>query len=83
MPGFLDVAGAVYDSGRAQIVTFGGGCHDHPSSETWLFDGVSWSMAQPAHHPPPRNYTYLTFDPSRNDVLMFGGNPQTAVSCSK
>ena len=82
MAGFLNVAGAAYDSGHAQIVTFGGGCHDHPNSETWVFDGASWSMAQPAHRPPARNYTYLILDPSRNDVLMFGGSPQTAVSCS-
>jgi hypothetical protein len=75
MSGFLNVAGAAYDAGRAQILTFGGGWPDHPNFETWLFDGATWSMAYPAHHPPARSYTSLVSGPSGNDVLMFGGSP--------
>jgi hypothetical protein len=75
MAGFLNVAGAAYDAGHAQILTFGGGWPDHPNFETWLFGGATWSMAYPAHHPPPRSYTSLISGPSGNDVLMFGGSP--------
>ncbi|MBK8098602.1 MAG: hypothetical protein IPK26_15940 [Planctomycetes bacterium] len=44
--------------------------------DTWLFDGVAWTLATPATTPPARSGHCLSHDPGRNVVVLFGGgNP--------
>src|SRR6266571_542864 len=79
--GWLDVAGAAYDSKRRQVVTFGGGCAVQPSTDTLTFDGATWSIRQPQYHPPGRTNAYMVFDPNRSEVVMFGGDALSSVGC--
>lgn len=73
--GWLDAAGASYDSKRRQIVAFGGGGTSRiPTAQTLVFDGAAWSAKQPMHIPPARSYTYLVFNPDSGLTLMFGGH---------
>jgi hypothetical protein len=68
-----------YDSARRRIVLFGG-CNDsQPSpyfSDTWEWDGGTWTQRSPAVSPPPRHGHGLAYDQARGKVVLFGGyNP--------
>ena len=68
-------ATASYDPQVKSVIEFGGlrGSFSSPSSDTWVFDGVSWSRAVSADIPPPRVGAYMTYDPKNRKVLMYGG----------
>jgi len=75
-------AGAAYNPSTDRIVSFGGNwgciCPDPPGavSDTHVFDSATstWSKVTPLGTPPARFGQSMTFDPSRNWVLMFGGH---------
>jgi hypothetical protein len=66
----------VYDSTRDRIVLFG---FTYPfgsfaaTAETWEFDGSTWTQAQPAASPSPREGAAMAFDSTRNRAVLFGG----------
>jgi cysteine-rich repeat protein len=67
-----------YDAARRQIVMFGGlGINaNHVSeeqSDTWLWDGTTWTQVFPAHSPPARTRFELAYDSARQRVVLFGG----------
>jgi len=59
-----------YDSLRERVVLFG-----HTSvSETWSWDGASWTLATNLPlSPPARDYEAIAYDSARAEVLLFGG----------
>jgi hypothetical protein len=64
-----------YDASRARIVLFGGiDAADNPLSDTWEFDGATWTEATPATHPPPTSQHAMAYDSDRQVIVMFGGN---------
>jgi hypothetical protein len=79
--GWLDVAGAAYDSKRRLVTTLGGGCTGRPSIDTLTFDGAAWSMQHPRHSPEGRTNAYMVFDPDHSVVVMFGGDADSPVGC--
>jgi len=70
-----------YDASRGRVVLFGGwdapsslvDTNVHPLGDTWEFDGTRWVAMSPAKSPPATMLHSMTFDPSRNRVVMFGG----------
>ena len=42
-------------------------------NDTWIWDGVTWKQVFPKHIPPSRKGHSMTYDPSTNRILMFGG----------
>ena len=72
---------AAYDPVREQVLVFGGrtevpaGSNEDPLlSDTWLWDGQSWSQAPPAvNTPTPREGHRVAFCPNRQQLLLFGG----------
>jgi cysteine-rich repeat protein len=65
-----------YDGAHQQIVMFGGTSDSTNQTfldETWLWDGTTWTQAQPAHRPPARNSGAIAYDPIRRQVVLFGG----------
>jgi len=64
-----------FDYARAQTVLYGG--YDRglggARSDTWLFDGTTWTPATPATNPPPLDTHAMSYDSGRDVVTMFGG----------
>ncbi|MBL9078401.1 MAG: hypothetical protein JNL08_12900 [Planctomycetes bacterium] len=61
-----------YDSSRQRTVLFGGQIAGVALSDTWEWDGTSWTMV--ASGGPPARYSYTAaYDSARGKVVMFGG----------
>lgn len=72
-----------YDSARDRTVLFGG-CDDgvtlnHMLADTWEFDGAVWRNLTPVAGPNPdaRMSMGIVYDPSRQRVVLFGGQNTT------
>jgi hypothetical protein len=65
----------VYDPGRHAVVLWGGARRGGggASSDTWLFDGDTWSLLPTAHAPAGRQRAALAYDAARARVVLFGG----------
>ncbi len=58
-----------YDQARRELVVFAEG-----SNQTWVYDGASWRMKQPAHGPPSLlALAAFAYDESSQTVVLFGG----------
>lgn len=71
-----------FDSIRNVTVLFGGnlagtgGMPPTYGSDTWEFNGVTWTQRQTAHAPTPRGTGVMVFDHHRGVCVLFGGqNP--------
>ncbi|MBI4862842.1 MAG: protein kinase [Candidatus Riflebacteria bacterium] len=64
-----------YDSGRHRVVLFGGS--DDLAlgglSDTWEWDGKTWTERRPAAHPGGRQNHAMAYDPVRRTTVLFGG----------
>lgn len=60
---------------RSQVIAFGARtCSGDASNSTWTWtSGDAWTPINPAHSPPGRSVTQMSFDPTRNEVVLFGG----------
>ena len=71
---FASGVGVTYDVGRARTVLFGGrfdtGAY---SDETWEWDGVEWTRAQPTTVSPSARKARLVYDAGHGVVMLFGG----------
>jgi hypothetical protein len=74
VPGFAygDASDLTWDSARGLVVAVGIG-RTSRVTETWEFDGTSWSQRSPALAPPARYGRRLAFDSARRRVMAFGG----------
>ncbi len=69
-------ASMVYDSARRVIVLFGGftgAGPGAPNSETWEWDGTTWTQ-RAVTNPPPRAVAAMTYDVARGKTVLFGGS---------
>ncbi len=66
-----------FDSARGKIVLFGGYGPAYPAgsdrNDTWEFDGTTWVQVLSQSSPPPTEQAAITYDQSRNRMVMFGG----------
>ena len=71
-----------YDAARGVTVLFGGfgpvsGACGTPGSgscsDTWTWDGTTWTELTPATSPPARSNHALVYDPARGVLVLFGG----------
>ncbi|MFH1109499.1 MAG: kelch repeat-containing protein [Planctomycetota bacterium] len=65
-----------YDSRRGVTVLFGGG--DNPNSpiglsDTWEWNGATWTQRTPVTTPPGRLYYAMAYDSARGVTVLFGG----------
>jgi hypothetical protein len=71
--------GMAFHSATGNMVLFGGqylvglGPAGEPSNATWLWDGVTWTDANPTPSPPARFGSSMTYDPVRQVIVLFGG----------
>lgn len=75
VPGFAsgDASDLTWDSARGLVVAVGIG-RTTRVTETWEFDGTSWSQRSSATAPPARYGRKLAFDSARGRVIAFGGD---------
>jgi hypothetical protein len=70
------------DPATGQVVLFGGRFN---YDNTWIWNGVHWSLAHPAQSPPGRAFASEAYDPLTKQVLLFGGTavpvPPTTQCC--
>src|SRR5438105_9003717 len=68
-----------WDPATNQVVLFGGlhyacgDCFEHWLSDTWTWDGATWTRQQPAASPPRMASASLAFDPATRQLVLFGG----------
>ena len=70
------LAMAAYDTTRKQVVLFGGlpiGHEDTAFSDTWVWNGSTWSGALPVTSPSRRFAAAMADDAARGEVVLFGG----------
>jgi hypothetical protein len=61
----------VGDPARSNVVLFG------LAGDTWTWDGNRWTVQHPAHSPSQRQFPTMTYDPVRQQVVLFGGETGT------
>ncbi len=68
---------AAYDPLTRQTVLFGGlnivAGNFATMSDTWTWDGTTWTRRTPVHVPPARGFQQMAFDAASGQLLMFGG----------
>ncbi|MBI2942567.1 MAG: hypothetical protein HYY25_00045 [Candidatus Wallbacteria bacterium] len=63
-----------YDSRRRRTVLFGGLKADlRGLTDTWEYDGTTWTEIPTVHSPSPRGTSSMVFDSTRQVVVLFGG----------
>ena len=63
-----------YDQNNGQLVYFGGYVsQDVDGSDTWTFDGSSWTQQHPSVSPPGRMMGLAQDDPVSGKVILFSG----------
>lgn len=67
-----------FDAHRRIGVLFGGSVRGPlvplPVADVWEWDGLDWSLRQPASGPGPRTQHAMVFDGGRREILVFGGS---------
>src|SRR5262245_35549670 len=58
-----------YDSARDRVVLFGG-TTTQPTSDTWEWDGATWTLLAPPHVPPARTGAAMVFDSARSPIVL-------------
>lgn len=68
-------AAMTYDRGDGQVVLFGGFDEISPNllGDTWTWDGSNWSQQFPASSPPARAYAGMSYVPTSDAAILFGG----------
>jgi hypothetical protein len=70
-PQLFPSAVAGYDPVSHRIVIFG--MASGSQAQTWAWDGSSWQLLSPQHSPLGRMAPTLALDPTRGELLLFGG----------
>jgi hypothetical protein len=66
--------GMAFDRRRGVTVVFGGAAQSGLVNDTWEWDGTNWTSCAPTTPPQARANAVLAFDPSTQNVLLFGGS---------
>lgn len=63
-----------YDAARKRVVLFGGYADSDPMTDTWTWDGASWSRVgtSATAHPAARSGHGMAFDAQRGRVVLYG-----------
>jgi hypothetical protein len=71
-----------YDAGRDEVVMFGGRIplEETRFDDTWILTGDTWQQRHPAASPPALAGVSMTYDPVRDEVVLFGGERDDAHS---
>ncbi len=62
------------DPATGQLVLFGGATAAGAGGGTWIWNGTTWTRANPAQSPAARSYASVVYDPDVDQLILFGGN---------
>lgn len=81
-PGYGLWPGMAYAISTSKCYLYGGANGTATSSETWEFDGSTWTQLQPTTNPGERHTFAICYDTVRDVIVMFGGanNAYTAFN---
>lgn len=88
-PPALSGAGMAYDPDTNGLIMFGGAPVTEgaeASSDTWAFDGTTWTELSPTTAPPGLLDSAMSYDPATSALLLFGGgmgSPQDAIATNE
>jgi Galactose oxidase, central domain/Bacterial Ig domain len=69
-----------WDSGRGELILFGGQTHDQKAVQTWKWDGTAFSVVATADKSPPaRSQFAMVYDSGRGRIVLFGGATTSGV----
>lgn len=74
--------GMCFDLLQGKVLMYGG-LQSGPTltlSDTWTFDGTTWTQLSPTTTPPPRWGHKMVYDSRRNRVVTFGGRSPTTTA---
>jgi len=66
---------ACFDPMAGGVLIFGSDDSTY-GNQTWLWDGVSWTLLTPTSSPSSRRDSVMAWDGGRGNVLLFGGKMQ-------
>jgi hypothetical protein len=69
-------ADMAYDTATGNLVLFGGSNGDSGGtffSDTWGWDGTTWTQQAPSTSPPSRTYATMAYDSANDSMVLFGG----------
>jgi hypothetical protein len=71
-----------WDAARQRAVLYGGSVAGAPSgaSETWEWDGTTWTQRTPVHSPGPPIWFDMAFDAATNRVVLWGTGAASGLS---
>ncbi|MGH9077861.1 MAG: Kelch repeat-containing protein [Acidimicrobiales bacterium] len=70
-----------YDGATGQVVLFGGlSGNGILLNDTWLWNGTSWTRAQPTTSPAPTQGAAMAYDDNLRELILFGGETQPSRS---
>jgi hypothetical protein len=75
--------GACFDTVRARMVLFGGNTSQlagTPNSQTWEYDGTTWTLISTVGNPGPRNRPAMCFHPVLGKTVLFGGSDSSGLT---
>jgi hypothetical protein len=76
-PSGRDSHAMAYDRARGQVVLFGGRTRVSGSdvllSDTWTYNGTTWTQVTPAHAPTQRYRAAMAYDEVRGRLVLHGG----------
>jgi hypothetical protein len=79
-PGARWGAAMAYDAAHGQMVLFGGANQYGTFSDTWTWDGTSWTLQGPSNSPPAREWSAMAYDAAAGELILFGGTGPSAPS---
>ena len=64
-----------YDEVAQQLVLWGGtiDSQGNAATDTWTWNGTTWTQHVTAHAPPGRETSSMVFDPTNKKIMLFGG----------
>ena len=63
-----------YDAATGNVVLFGGRNKEgYDLSDTWTWDGSTWTKQAPAASPPAREIASMAYDAATRNIVLFGG----------
>ena len=71
-------AAMAYDEAAGQVVLFGGlGASNAALGDTWVWNGTTWTAANPSTSPLNRSGASMVYDAALGEVILFGGFDQS------
>ena len=75
--------GACFDALRSRVVLFGGNSSQlagTPNSQTWEYDGTTWTLIATTGNPGPRSRPAMCYHPGLGKAVLFGGSDSAGLT---